>query len=390
MSKHLQRGARGLFAGAATAALLLGGAATASADPIDPGTGLVDLNRTVDAVGSDTTQDLNNGLAAVVERNGQLIFGSWDAIGSATIQTRSGGPVFDRPNGSGSGFNALGAAWTSGLWNGVQLSPADIQVSRSSSAPSSIDPNGTYSYVPLAVDAVTYAVAGDNTTVPRDLTEAQLIDIYSSDNGDTVTIDGTVYTVGIEGSGADIVPFIPQAGSGTRSFWLSTALDGVPVGTAVSDTYSGGSVQEHDGAVLAAVENAIAPYSIAQYIAQGNSAQLETLYPVTVNDRRNGAELATVNGVEPLADGVLNTEFPLARPVFTVVPHAAIVAGSDVEYLFSGAAGAVYNAASTAGTFTIEDFGFGSLINRGTGVNGVQIADLGFYEAGDTESYRRN
>lgn len=390
MSKHLQRGARGLFAGVATAALLLGGAAAASADPINPATGQVDLSRTVDAVGSDTTQDLNNGLAAVVERNGQLIFGSWDATGSAQIQTRTGGPSFDRPNGSGSGFNALRAAWTSGLWNGVALSPADIQVSRSSSAPSSINPNGTYSYVPLAVDAVTYAVDGDNTVVPRNLTEAQLIEIYSSDNGDTVTIGGTNYTVGVEGSGADIVPYIPQAGSGTRSFWLSTVLDGVAVGTAVSDTYSGGSVQEHDGAVLAAVENAIAPYSIAQFIAQGNSAQLEALYPVTVNDRRNGAELATVNGVQPLAGGALNTAFPLARPVYTVVPHAAITAGSDVEYLFSGDAGAVYNAASSDGTFTIEDFGFGSLINRGTGANGVQIADLGFFQAGDTESYRRN
>lgn len=396
MSMHHLRGARVLLAGAATAALLLGGALGASADPIDPNTGLVDLARPVDGVGSDTTQDLNNGLAAVVvDGSGQSVLGSWDATGSSMIQTRTGGANFARPNGSGSGVNALKAAKTGGVWQGVTLSPEDIIFARSSSAPSSPVANGAYSYIPLAVDAVTYASA--TAGVPDGLTRADLTAIYRASNDQDVMLsDGQTYTIGTESNAdADIVPFLPQTGSGTRSFFVGAlGLSESTIGSAVAWNYSGGSVQEHDGAALAAVDGSIAPFSIAQHIAQGNAGTLSGLYGVDVQDRRHGAVLHTVtaNGsaVSPTnPNGSLNTAFPIARPVFTVVQHAEIATNANLESAFVGAAGDVYTATSDAGTFTIEDFGFGSIINRDTEVNGVTINGT-TYRAGDAESLRSN
>ncbi|MFJ3407153.1 substrate-binding domain-containing protein [Promicromonospora sp. NPDC090134] len=395
MSMHHLRGARALLAGAATAALLLGGALGASADPINPSTGTVDRARPVDGVGSDTTQDLNNGLAAVVTNGGQLVLGSWDATGSATIQTRTGGATFARPNGSSNGVNALKAAKTGGQWQGVTLSSADLGFARSSSAPSTPAANGAYSYVPLAVDAVTYASA--TAGVPNGLTKADLTAIYSASNGQNVSLsNGQTYTIGLESNAnADIVPFLPQTGSGTRSFFIGQlGLSEATLGSAVAWTYSGGSVQEHDGAALAAVTGSIAPFSIAQHIAQGKSAVLSNLYGVTVLDRRHGAVLHTVtaNGsaVSPTnPNGTLNTAFPIARPVFTVVQHAELGTNANLEAAFAGADGAVYTATSDSGSYTIEDFGFGSLINRATEANGVTINGV-VYRAGDAESLRSN
>lgn len=416
MSTRMNKGVLGLLAGAVTTALLLGGAPAAHADPANPDTGLAEF-RAVNGTGSDTTQDLNNGLAAVVTNAaGDLVLGSYDATvpdgDDNYIQTRQCGSWIPRPNGSGQGVAALKAAKGSltltnargtsktdnapcGGAPGAEdtngpLTPNDIQFARSSSGvPAST--SGAYAYVPLAVDAVTYAVHSSNTTLPRNLTKSDLTDIYSAANGATVALDsGASVTVGLAGTGADVVPFIPQSGSGTRSFWLSAlGLTETTKGTAVADTYNGGTlVQEHDGSVLAAVSNAIVPFSIAQHIAQGNSTALQNRYNVTVTDRRNGAQLATVDGVAPLDGGELNTAFPLARAVFTVVQHAEISTNANLSGAFVGTgARSVYQATSGVGTFVIEDFGFGSIINRDTGVNGVTVGGNS-YQAGDASSYR--
>ncbi|WP_188757340.1 hypothetical protein, partial [Microbacterium album] len=186
------------------------------------------------------------------------------------IQTRFGGTYIPRPNGSGQGVTALKAAKDSAQLSltrdgvtsvayrddapfstpfgqkGVEdttvtnLVPADLQFARSSSAATWV-PGGAYSYIPLALDAVTYATA-PSTAVPSNIPLGTAI-------GEDVDGDGyfdltlrNIYginqasfevklansptapelTVGAQGTNADIVPFIPQAGSGTRSFWQST------------------------------------------------------------------------------------------------------------------------------------------------------------------------
>ncbi|WP_229663319.1 hypothetical protein, partial [Microbacterium album] len=80
--------------------LVLGGSLPAVADP----TG-APVYRLLNGTGSDTTQDLNNGLAAVVRHGGQLVMASYDATlpdgADNWIQTRFGGTYIPRPNGSG-------------------------------------------------------------------------------------------------------------------------------------------------------------------------------------------------------------------------------------------------------------------------------------------------
>lgn len=412
-------------AGVVGLGLAVTAATAASADPFIPGTNTPDVNRPLDGVGSDTTQDLNNGLASrVVDGNGNLTLGSWDATGSATIQTRNLGPTFVRPNGSGNGVTALRAAKTGGSWNGVTLSSADLQFARSSSGPNpaAITPTGTYSYIPLAVDAVTYASADPSTSfVPRNIPlgdevgedtnedgnpDLTLRNIYSLNAADVLDdlASGELYSVGAQNSGADIVPFIPQAGSGTRSFWQSELFGTGSFGTLPVATYTDGSgthdVQEHDGSVTVAVPNAIVPFSVAQWLAQSRADALEGLYGTTILDRRHGAVLhdITIDGtaVSPIIKSVLNTSFPIVRPVFTVVQHAELGTNANLSDAFEDdqnttnvTEGAVYTATSDDSTFTIEDFGFGSLINRGTGVNGVTIDGV-LYRAGDAESFRIN
>lgn len=412
MSMHHLRGARGLFAGAATAALLLGGALGASADPINPATGQVDLNRTIDGTGSDTTQDVLNGLAAVtLDADEELFMGSWDATIPAGddnfIQTRVGGPQIPRPNGSSQGVAALRAAINGttltnprGTSSGP-LSRADLQYARSSNGVPR-NTSGVLSYVPFAVDAVTYAVDEESTTLPRNLTLADLTKIYEADENTTVSLSIGNRTVGKEGSGAQIVPFIPQAGSGTRSFWISTIVGPESdLGTAVADSFTDNVtglsriVQEHDGSVLKDVPNSIAPFSIAQYVAQTTRAASPThysaAYGVTVNDRRNGAELAQINGVQPLVGGRLNTAFPVARAVFNVVEHDAVATNADLRHAFwndpatPAVEGAIYSAVRPGTTtLVIEDFGFGSL-----GATGKDIGTE-HYNAGDIENFRAN
>jgi hypothetical protein len=384
-------------------------APAAHADPVDPDTETYTLNRALNGTGSDTTQDLNNGLAAVVrDVSGQLILGSWDATVPATqgdfIVTHTDGTSIPRPNGSGQGLAALKAAVGGTTLTNARgtssgpLDSTDLQFARSSSgvAPST---TGAYSYVPLAVDAVTYALAGANTTLPRNLTVAQLTAIYSANNGDMITVGGTTYVIGDEGyADATLHPFLPQTGSGTRSFFLAQlGLSEGSIGSAVKWVYGAqeAMVQEHDGSVLAAVPNSIVPFSIAQYIAQSNADKLSAAYNVPVTDRRHSAALGQVNGVSPVVGGVLNTAFPVKRAVFTVVEYAAIAGNANLAYAFVDdpltpgvIEGAAYSAESPNGeSFVIEDFGFGSLIDRDTEVNGVVI-DGNTYKAGDAASYR--
>jgi ABC-type phosphate transport system substrate-binding protein len=379
----------GAIASVAAVATILGGSSAAMADP----TGAPAF-RALSGTGSDTTQDLNNGLAAVLSNGDSLVAGSYNATNPTTgaihdlISTRDGGPSFERPNGSSEGVNALKAAKGNTAWRGVTLSDADLQFARSSSpASGGWVTGGAYSYIPLALDAVSFAVHTSNTTIPRDLTKAQLTAIYTAANGQSVNLNGTSFIVGRPGTaGVQITPFAPQAGSGTRSFWQAQVAP-AGFGSAVTDAYAGGGVQEHDGSVLAALPTtAIMPFSIAQHIAQGNTADLADDYGITVNDRRNGAVLGSIAGTAPkAANGTLNTAFPIARPVFTVVKHSELASNEALADVFETEDGEAYTASNpeNVSALVITDFGFGDL-SGGVSIGGVT------YEPGDATSYRAN
>src|SRR6476619_7653144 len=128
-------------------------------------------------VGSDTTQDVMNALAGFDNGikypnylqsspgtgNKQIV--SWDATfnGSTTscIATRTGGPSFNRPFGSGAGRAALLATITAGgtVSNtncGTGTTSVNGQVSGARSSSLSGTSGTTLAYVPFARDALSY------------------------------------------------------------------------------------------------------------------------------------------------------------------------------------------------------------------------------------------
>ncbi|WP_405592116.1 hypothetical protein [Streptomyces sp. NBC_01092] len=285
---------------AAVAAVGLAGLVTgtlsatqAAADPSGPPT-----FRPLSGVGSDTTQDVMNGLAQAVTINGQKVIGSYDATGSAQITTKdpatTPGCTIARPNGSGAGRTAL--------TNSLQAGNGCLDFSRSSSL-NLAAANPGLTYVPFAVDAVSYSIT-PTSTVPRKLTLADLKAIYHCDPG----------YVGA-GPNYSLTVYLPQAGSGTRSFWESqmgiTDADVVAgVYPCIKDTKNGSPVQEHDGRVLD--DKSIVPFSIAQYNSQASQ---------TIADLRGRAILGTVDGLAPT---VLNSNFGVKRDVYNVIPTSKV------------------------------------------------------------------
>jgi len=251
-----------LAVAAVTATLI--GTGVAQADPTSS-------PRPINAVGSDTTQDVWNGLS-----NLDTNVASWNAfLGTSTTINLDASTTINRPAGSGAGVQALSAA-VDPAWTGGYPGPSGnvnvqgkISFARSSSAAAK---NGTdLTYLPFARDAVSLAVK--TTAGPVSLTTAQLQGIYNC----------TVTTITAGTSTVTVHPKLPQANSGTRAFFLS-ALGITTPGTCVTTVGA-----ENDGAQLTTAGDVI-PFSAAQWIAQRNNR---------ITNTTAGLELATLNGQAP-------------------------------------------------------------------------------------------
>ena len=143
------------------------------------------------------------------------------------------------------------------LLNSLNAGDGCIQFSRSSSLNTTAS-TPSLTYVPYAIDAVSYAVTA-NSALPRSFNLADLQHIYQCDPNyvGTGTGPGTF----------DINPVLPQSGSGTRSYWEgqmgitdatlgSCIINGVLPGTSTI-------IEEHTGTFLKS--NWIAPFSVGQY-----------------------------------------------------------------------------------------------------------------------------
>lgn len=254
--------------------------------------------RQLSGVGSDTTQGVMNGLANVITIGGVKVIGSYDAVGSANVTTKDPATnpncTIPRPNGSGAGRAAL--------LTSLQAANNCLDFARSSSLTLTAATPGL-TYVPFAVDAVTYAIT-PTSSIPRKLSLADVKSIYHCDPNFVGTGPNFALTV-----------YLPQAGSGTRSFWETTVgitdADVVAgVYPCIKDTKNGAPVEEHDGRVLD--DNSIAPFSIAQYNAQSSQ---------TIADLRGRAILGTIDGLAPTT---LNTNFGVKRDVYNVIPTSKI------------------------------------------------------------------
>jgi hypothetical protein len=365
---------------------------------------------TLVGVGSDTTQDVMNGIAGAlggVANNPKIA--SYDAVDShgvagGTIVTRKHGTTLDRPNGSGAGVDALlvsigqASSYTSapGTWSTADTL-GQVDFARSSSGPSTAVTGGVVTYVPYARDAVDYATAsstdfpqlsiGDSSdSVTNGVGQNTLFSIYSGKvtqiatggSGDPKLVDWTYQPV----EGETLTPihaYVPQAGSGTRKFWDGASVmnineNNVDANNIVWDKkVSGGtsatspatpvvpavSVQEHDGTVLQGDPGAIMPFSVGKWITDANNI-------AGVTDARNGAVLGKLAGVDPttgtsgnfaLNTDYLSTNSQVTRLVYNVIPTAAVNDGSSLtNWAFVGTGSLVCSQ-----TDTIKKYGFGVL-----------------------------
>lgn len=287
-------------------------AAPASADPVGlPAGG----DRALAGVGSDTTFNVMNAMGEAITIAGVKQIASWDAFTSAsTFQTRTGNAActYSRTeaNGSSAGRSRLIESLTTG-----NARSGCLDFARSSSARGSFTSTPDMTWVPFATDTFTFAVRPDGG-VPRNLTLAQIIGIYQCLNM------------------PDIVPVLPQVGSGTRSFWLTTigvteaqisagtfpcliptglTNNGIAVGQPGAGAVAGTGrpyPQEHDTVVLKVDE--ISPFSVGLYNTQASGVN---------TDRRGTAVLGQVADIMPqgAADG-----FSITRPVFNIIPTTRV------------------------------------------------------------------
>ncbi|MFF2525077.1 hypothetical protein [Streptomyces liangshanensis] len=273
--------------------------------------------RVLAGTGSDTTQDVLNGLGNTVDSGATIA--SYNATGSATIQTRASGCVIARPNGSSAGIDALRTA--------VDTASGCLDFARSSRTPADTTTTDL-TWIPFAKDAVSYAYRS-GSGLPTNLTTAQLKSVYEC----------TLTSL----NGVALTPLLPQASSGTRQFFLSS----IGVTTPGACVTSGS--QENDGTVLDTAGD-IAPYSVAQYYAQGRGI-------AGVPNRRGSSLLGSVNGQAPRIGTTLNPNFPYLRDVYNVVPTNKLTV-SPISTTFVGSTSKVCNAVTTA---AIANYGFGGL-----------------------------
>jgi ABC-type phosphate transport system substrate-binding protein len=355
------------------AALGLGVAGTlisagmAVADPVGSPTA---NTRPLQGVGSDTSEEVMNGLSDAVTISSNKVISSWNATGTA-FTTRPSGCAFSatggaapvRPNGSGAGRTALVASETVG---GGPTSPEGcLDFARSSSVGGTAGSNLTY--IPFAKDAVAFAVTSASN-LPRQISLADLKAMYDCtypgfEDSDTGTV----------GWQSQFHALLPQAGSGSRAFFYNTVLgyaDSTLTGSpdtvrgCVSDepdrsgrgTLPG--IQEHRTNVLD--NNSIVPVSIAQYIAQStgtspsfigkgvlgsivNNAGSVVSYPVALN---TGYGTVAASGTE---------NAPATRDIYNVVPTADL-ADPEVDAVFTGNDSLICLQAAV-----IAKYGFGTL-----------------------------
>ncbi|MEV4615008.1 substrate-binding domain-containing protein [Kitasatospora sp. NPDC049258] len=321
-----------LAATAITASLATVAVTPAAADPASlPAAG------SIVGVGSDTTQALYNQFStdynAFLTSSGSTAprLYSWDATGSSPITTKSGATSIARPNGSGAGISALNVNTNT-----------TVDFARSSRAKQATDPAG-FDFVNLAKDAVSWsAKAGGNA--PANLTTADLVAIYSCTKTNWNQISASL-------PNATIKPYLPQASSGTRSFFLTAINGGGTALTPGACVVTGPEENEGTDAALNDA-NVVFPYSVGHYVGQLNGHN-------TVTDNVGVLTVRQVNGVNPLtATNTLNPAFAAGsygRVLYTVVRDTEFGVGSQLRAVF-GQSGWVCSA--TGGKASITSYGF--------------------------------
>lgn len=200
-------------------------------------------------VGSDTTEFVMGALADGYNDSGvggSVRLASFNATGTATITPRSGADPITRPNGSSSGIDELQAN-------------TDVSFARSSRGPNPTGDEGTI-FFPYAKDTLGYVYAKPKSNVKATLNANALKAIYTCQKTDWSDFGRPK---------GHIQAKVPQAGSGTRSFFVaSLGITETQLLDAIAQPNrqcSVSEVQEHDPKAVIGLKNAIAPFSLARY-----------------------------------------------------------------------------------------------------------------------------
>ena len=180
------------------------------------------------------------------------------ATTNATVVLRAGSKPITRPNGSGGGITALLADTGS---------KETINYVRSSRLPTPAEQTtatnngwGGLHVYQFATDGLEMAVSNVQTTnAPSALPLSVLVGIYSGNFlkwSDVPGYNGPAPT-------ATIKPYLPQAGSGTRNFFLAD-LQSANGGTAITLGANVLAMQEHDPTNIENDPNAIGPFSVGR------------------------------------------------------------------------------------------------------------------------------
>ena len=253
----------------------------AQAEPVAPSLAIV---------GSDTLEDVVNALvngytvgsstprAAADNKN----FGSFDASGTTTIVTTTGGVRFGRPNGSGDGRKALlrsidgtafqataqlypngaGGSASFAQYPGVSIT-GQVDMARASSL-GTASATGVLLATPFGRDAISYVYDSGSAAGIESLTKDQLKLIF----------EGVTPVYASDGS-TRIKAITPQTGSGTGSDWAGMiSANKTTTASSVAAVPNYVSIgQEHDASTLPI--NTVMPMSASRWVAYntGGSAQ---------------------------------------------------------------------------------------------------------------------
>jgi len=306
-------------------------------------------------VGSDTLQDVLNGLAngtsvsgaSVRSTAGTMAIGSFDATGTTSIQTKPSGPRFGRPNGSGDGVKALsrsidGAPYTSATVGSpaAVVITGQVDIARSSSGATQVA-DGALRYIPFGRDALSYAHSGGSNT--------------AFDNIDQATLKGLFECTITQVGGVTVAPVVPQSGSGTRKDWLSKI--GVTEAS-MPEVSEGGCVQvgqEHDTTTLSNgtpfPANAVTAMSAAQWVAQNTGAGINRIGAgVKIGSPVAGVLPTTGSGTATAPNPAFYSNTTWGRDTYIVVENARVTVG-DAKY-DANLANVVSTAATKLGNIT--------------------------------------
>jgi hypothetical protein len=261
-------------------------------------------------VGAQTTQELFNTLCntTIKDASNNRICQSWNVEPQpSNITTRDPATLpactIARPSQGGAGTTAL------------INSPTCVDFARVVTNDSATRPAG-FTYIPMAQDALTYAISGDSS-VPANLTDAVLKRIYQCDA-----------TLTFPSNPNGFKPLLGVFGAGNRTFFLqklglTDSANYTTLNPCVKDTdASGNGLLANDGRVLTDPKQLIT-YSSGPWLAQVFKA---------APDIHGTSILGSINSISP---AILNDSSFMSRPVYNVVRTADTAAGA-IHDLFVG------------------------------------------------------